>query len=167
MRLIDEKFKEYKSRYFLQSLIIVFLLLVILQILDVIQQTAIIVSLGASSFILFAMPHVKRARPRYVVGGYLLGVLFGCLCHFMAKNPMVIEAFGSTRTALIFASAVAVGLTVFMMIVTNTEHPPAASIALGFVMNEWDCMTIACVILGIALMSAVHQLIKPFLRDLL
>ena len=167
MKLIDANFKNNKSRYFLQSLIIVFLLLVILQILDVIQQTAIIVSLGASSFVLFAMPHVKRARPRYVVGGYLVAVVFGCLCHLVVENPVVAAGFGSTRMALIFASAIAVGLTVFVMIVTNTEHPPAASIALGFVMNEWDYRTIACVILGIVLMSLVHQLIKPFLRDLL
>jgi hypothetical protein len=53
------------------------------------------------------------------------------------------------------------------MAVTNTEHPPSASLAFGFVTNEWDYKTILCVILGVILLSLVRMLTKPLMRNLL
>lgn len=33
--------------------------------------------------------------------------------------------------------ALAISLAVFTMVVTRSEHPPAAALALGLVLNDW------------------------------
>jgi len=55
----------------------------------------------------------------------------------------------------------------FVMVTTNTEHPPGAAIALGFVLNEWDIMTVVVVLAGISAISLVKELVRDRLIDLL
>jgi hypothetical protein len=47
------------------------------------------------------------------------------------------------------------------------EHPPAAGLALGFVLNEWNYWTVIVVVFGIALLSILKTILKPVLVDLL
>jgi len=53
------------------------------------------------------------------------------------------------------------------MVVMNAEHPPAAGLALGFVLNEWNFWTVIVVVSGIALLSILKTVLKPVLVDLL
>ena len=55
----------------------------------------------------------------------------------------------------------------FLMVVTKTEHPPAAALALGLVLNEWTLLTLAVVIVGVIALSICKQLVLPILMDLL
>jgi CBS-domain-containing membrane protein len=55
----------------------------------------------------------------------------------------------------------------FAMVVTKTEHPPAAALALGLVLNEWDLLTIGVVMAGIAGLSIFKRMVLPLLMDLL
>ena len=63
--------------------------------------------------------------------------------------------------------AISVGLTIFMMVITNTGHPPAASLALGLIINECNYMTIIVVLIGITSLSAIKEVLKPILKNLL
>ncbi len=45
--------------------------------------------------------------------------------------------------------------------VTDTEHPPAADLALGFVLDEWDYFTVVVVVAGIVSLSILKTLLKP------
>ena len=67
---------------------------------------------------------------------------------------------------MILFGALATGLAMFVMVVTRTEHPPAAALALGLVLNEWSMLTITVVFVGVLALSACKQLVLPVLLDL-
>jgi CBS-domain-containing membrane protein len=52
------------------------------------------------------------------------------------------------------------------MVVTHTEHPPAAALALGLVLNEWDLITLAVVLIGVIGLSVIKRMVLPMLMDL-
>jgi hypothetical protein len=53
------------------------------------------------------------------------------------------------------------------MAVTNTEHAPAAGIALGLVINRWDYLTIIFIFLAILWLVGIKILLKKYLMDLI
>jgi CBS-domain-containing membrane protein len=55
--------------------------------------------------------------------------------------------------ARIVFGALSVGLAILLMVVMNAEHPPAADLALGFVLNEWNFWTVIVVVFAIVLLS--------------
>jgi hypothetical protein len=55
----------------------------------------------------------------------------------------------------------------FVMTAFDAEHPPAAGIALGFVLNEWTFMMVVLVLAGIIVISAVQRILKPRMINLL
>jgi CBS-domain-containing membrane protein len=62
--------------------------------------------------------------------------------------------------------ALAVGLSIFTMVVTDTEHPPASGTALGVAITGMSPDVVVAVVLGIVLLSLIHRFFKPYLRDL-
>ena len=70
-------------------------------------------------------------------------------------------------TSLIVFGAIAVGFAIFIMAVTNTEHAPAAGIALGLVINRWDYLTIIFIIMAILWLVSVKLALKKYLMDLI
>jgi CBS-domain-containing membrane protein len=55
----------------------------------------------------------------------------------------------------------------FVMVITKTEHPPAAALALGLVLNEWDFLTLVVVIVGVIVLTICKRLVLPILMDLM
>jgi len=170
MRILDRKFHKHVGRYLFQCALATLAVLVILLILDVITHAVIIASLGASSFIAFTMPHTNASRPRYLVGGYVCGMLSGIAMHVLAEavgrptwgdwavdHAMVEGVFG----------AAAVGLAIFLMVITDTEHPPAAGLALGVVLAQWNTQALLVPIVGIVALSLARLAMKPILINLL
>jgi CBS-domain-containing membrane protein len=72
----------------------------------------------------------------------------------------------SNQKVPIFFAAIAVGLSIFIMTITNTEHAPAAGIALGLVINQWNVTSIAFIIIVMLLMIITHHVLKPYLINL-
>ena len=165
-RLLDAKFRRYWFRYVVQCLIATVVMLSALLILDEVQQTALIASLGASSFIAFAMPHIHSSQPRYLLGSYAIGTIVGCSMSLLA-GWLSLYDISQPHTLDIVCAALAVGFAIFIMVITDTEHPPAAALALGYVLNDWNLLTMAVVFGGIMLIVIVKQLAKPLLIDLL
>ena len=60
-----------------------------------------------------------------------------------------------------------VGISILIMVVTDTEHPPAAGTALGLVITDWTVATVLFVILGALTLSTIHMLLRPRLQNLL
>jgi len=58
-----------------------------------------------------------------------VGFVFYLISESQIKN---ILSFSETTTLVLFG-AIAIGFAIFIMAVTNTEHAPAAGIALGLV----------------------------------
>ena len=167
MRIFDRKFHKHVGRYLFQCALATGAILVILMVLDVITQAVIIASLGASSFIAFTMPHANVSRPRYLVGGYVCGMAAGIAMSAVGKavgNPTVGE--WTVRGDVVFG-ATAVGLAIFLMVITDTEHPPAAGLALGVVLAEWHTLALVVTIVGIVALSVARLGMKPILINLI
>jgi CBS-domain-containing membrane protein len=140
----------------------VFLLLIIL---DAVTQTVLIAALGASAFIAFAVPRSLHSNPRHMVGGYLIGMAAGCLMSGI-DDWIDVASPGIDHAIMIILGAMGISLAMFAMVVTKTEHPPAAALALGLVLNEWNPMTLMVVLVGIVALSVIKQIVMPYLLDL-
>jgi hypothetical protein len=57
-------------------------------------------------------------------------------------------------------------LPMFTMVLTRTEHPPAAALAPGLVVNECGLLTLFVVLSGIIALGIIKQLILRALLDL-
>ena len=153
-------------RYALQCSLAGFVVLALLFVLDAVTQTVLIAALGSTAFIAFAVPRSPRSAPRDLIGGYLVGMIAGTLM------SLIHYQFGTPGTflfhaAMVVCGALAISLAMFGMVVTRTEHPPAAALALGLVLNHWDPLTLAVVLIGVITISLVKQLILPLLLDLI
>ena len=81
--------------------------------------------LGASCFLLFAMPDAPLAQPRHVVGGHFLATLAGLVC---------LSLFGDH----LFSLALAMGLAVSGMLFCRVPHPPAGAMPLVVFYGQAD-----------------------------
>lgn len=77
MRIFDIKLKKNVLRYIFQCALATITLLIVLLYLNVFHQATIIASLGASTFIIFALPESLTAQKRNFLGGYLTGIIVG------------------------------------------------------------------------------------------
>ncbi|MFH1459573.1 MAG: HPP family protein [Candidatus Omnitrophota bacterium] len=139
----------------------------VLMLLDIKSNAAIIASLGASAFIAFTQPDEQRSQPRFLVGGYIVGIISGCICYGISQIMLIqnIHFFGTFL--MLFFSAFAVGLSMFLMVITNTEHPPATGLALGLFLNGCQFRSIMVILIGIIALSIVKKILKPFLTNLI
>ena len=157
--LHDRLRKDNIKRYALQCSLAAAVVLILLLVLDAVTQTVLIAALGASSFIAFAVPRSLHSSPRCLIGGYVVGIIAGYL---MATLNMAFNFSGvaNVHLGVIVFGALATGFAMFLMVATKTEHPPAAALALGLVLNEWDGMTLVVVMAGIIVLSICKQLVN-------
>ena len=167
MRLFDRKFRKNVHRYVFQCALATLTILAVLFFLDVLSETAIIAALGASAFVVFAIPNSYSSDPRRLIGGYLVGILVGIICFNISIIFPTSDFFTNTEMSLIVFGAIAVGVAIFIMAITNTEHPPAAGIALGLVINKWDLITIIFILCAITWLTSIRKILKPHLLDLI
>lgn len=81
-----------------------------------------IAPMGASSVLLFAVPNSPLAQPWNVVVGNTLAGLIGVACTQLMPD-------------LTTAFSVAVGLAIFMMMTTDSLHPPSGAVAITAVLG--------------------------------
>ena len=166
IRILDQKFLQNKWRYVAQSTMASVSILFILLLLNIFNQTALIASLGASTFIVFVMPSAYSAQPRSILGGYGFGFATGVLASIIARSSWIESLHFSQVLQYTVFSALAVGVATFLMVITNAEHPPAAGFALGLVLNSWEPLTLLYVALAVMLLAAIKVLLHPYLIDL-
>ena len=154
-------------RYLGQCLLGALAVFVLLFLLEAKRNAAVIASLGASAFIAFTVPHQRRSRPRYLLGGYLVGIGTGAACHALSQLACwKAVPFLFAESSVVFA-ALAVGVSMLVMVVLNFEHPPAAGVALGLVLNNCEPRTVIVVTVGIVSLVVIQQVLKPIMVDLL
>ncbi len=163
MELLDRKFTEKPLNYLIQCGIAAAVIAFLLTFLDLIEHTGLVSALGATTFMIFTMPHRVSCRARYVVGGYVIGIAVGVAC------SQVYDAVPAWHVhfGLAAAGGAAVGLSAFLMVATNLEHPPAAGVALGLVLQRWDVATVCFVLASIIVLSIVKHLLRRIMIDLL
>lgn len=154
-------FKRYALQCGMAGLVVLLLLLV----LDAVTQTVLIASIGASAFIAFAVPRSLLSGHRHMIGGYVVGMLAGVV--MASLNNWIDPPGGWDHAVMVVFGALAIGTAMFLMVITRTEHPPAASLALGLVLNEWTLTTLVVILTGVVLLSVVKRLVLPVLLDLI
>jgi len=165
MQIIDARFRQHTWRYVGQVGLATLCVLIVLLLLDVVTHSISVASLGASSFIAFTMPHRRASRARPMVGGYLIGTAVGVFFSWVGLGTHAISGQAFAIRPVI-CSALAVGLSIFLMVITDCEHPPAAGLALGFVVSGVDLSGVAVALLGIISLYTAKTILKPVLIDL-
>lgn len=88
------------------------------QFLEGMGLTMLIGSFGASAVLIYCAIDSPLAQPRNLIGGHVLSALIGVGCRLVLKDDPVI------------AAALAVSLSIAVMLMTRTVHPPGGATAL-------------------------------------
>lgn len=146
------KFKKLWKYYILQTSLAVFVLFVIVLILGEERMIAIS-AMGATTFIIFAMPRSEAAQTKNVIGGHLVGLLSGVL-FFHAGLPYFVEY------------PLVIGLVIFLMVALDVEHPPAAGTALAVIANEVSLNIFVTIMITAIFLSQCRYFVRKHLKDL-
>ncbi|WP_435153651.1 HPP family protein [Haladaptatus sp. DFWS20] len=119
-------------------------------------------SLGPSAFLLSSKVGERVSEPRRVVGGHVIGVVFGLLTyHLVAPGLTVMQPsppFSIAALRLSLSGILAVGLTTAGMVITDLRHPPACAttliVALGLLTKPAEGVV---VITAIVILVTVQQ----------
>jgi len=150
------EFRRYWKHYVFQSFLATLTLALVLVFLRL-QNAVVVASIGATSFIIFAMPESITANPRNVIGGQLVGLISGSLCALIPQPAFIYS---------IIVYSLAVGISIFIMVVTDTEHPPASGTALGVAVTGFSWNVAVAVVTAVVVLSLVHHFFKSSIRDL-
>ncbi|PPD58134.1 HPP family protein [Dehalogenimonas etheniformans] len=165
MEILDPHFKKNPWAYIVQSILALATFFVVLLFVEKVTQVVIVAALGASTFIVFSMPHTMTARPRRLIGGHTVGLISGTVSHLLFVDSLSVNINESTvLLALTFACAIA--LSMFLMAVTNTEHPPAAATSIGLLLAGLSWAPILFVLLFAGLLSIIHYVLRRYLINL-
>jgi CBS-domain-containing membrane protein len=150
---IGEKFRKLWKYYFLQSSLAGTALFILVLVLDKDKMVAIS-AMGATAFIVFAMPTAVSAQTRNVIGGHLVGFAVGAI-FYLTPLPYLVEY------------PLVVGIAMFVMVALDVEHPPAAATALAVVINEASSLDVFVTIMaGAVILSQCRYYLRNHLKDL-
>jgi CBS-domain-containing membrane protein len=154
---IDNKFKSNWKSYVIQSSFAALSVFIIILILKM-EHAVVIASIGATAFIVFAMPNNITAKPKKIIGGHLVGLITGSFFAIFTNDYLIL-------TALIYSAAV--GVAFLIMVITDTEHPPAAGTALGLSITGYSIDAVVAVLTSVIILSIIQFFAKSKLKDLI
>ena len=106
----------------------------------------LLASLGGTTLFLFGLSTTPAAQPRAVFGGHLFSSLIGIIC---------VQYFGDAT----WVSVMAVVITICVLLLTRTVHPPAGANPLIMIQAHAHFSHIGLtVVVGISIISAVAWL---------
>lgn len=151
--IIKAKLKKFWKYYLLQCLLAT-VALVILAIAMGKDKIVLISAIAATTCIVFTLPSTNSARAKNVIGSHLIGVACGAVFSFTTL-PYFIEW------------PVAVGFTIFFMLVLGLVHPPAAGTALAVAINQAPFETLVTILTATILLSLTRFALKKYLKTLI
>lgn len=163
--------------YFFQLLGATIFICVVLYMMDRLSVSHLIWAVGASSlassaYIVFMHPHGLAAQPKNIVVAYGMAIIigeiiryvliyFGHTCHIDQSNIM------SIGHHFWLAAAISVTLMMIGMALTDTEHPPAAGIALVLVIELCRHDIVDVIFVLMLLLCAIQLICRRYMRNLL
>ena len=103
----------------------------------------LLASLGGTTLFLFGLTTTPAAQPRAVFGGHLLSSLIGIVC---------VQFFGDAT----WVSVIAVVMTICVLLITRTVHPPAGANPLIMIQAHANFSHIGLTVLvGISIITTV------------
>ncbi|MDP6297179.1 MAG: HPP family protein [Candidatus Marinimicrobia bacterium] len=155
--ILDKKFRGNWKDYILQSAYAALTVLFITLILNL-QHAVIIASIGSTAFIVFSMPNSIISQPRSIIGGHVIGFSVGvCFSMFPFSGWLFFSGLWY---------ALAVGISFFIMVVTDTEHSPAVGTALGMTIVGYSHKAAIGISLGVIILALISRYMKSHIRNL-
>lgn len=136
----------------MQSFLAAIALFVVILVLDK-DKMVVISAMGATAFIVFAMPNAVSAHTRNVIGGHLVGLITGTIFYFIGLPYFL-------------GYPLVVGIAVFIMVALDVEHPPAAGTALAVVIHEVSPDVSITIVAVAILLSLCRHYLGGYLKDL-
>ncbi len=165
--LWDRNFSSRVPNYLFQCGLATGSLFAILLVEDAVLRVAIVVAVASTAFTVFVVPNSVAASPRRVIGGHVVAVITGSIFSGLLLIPALGSASEDSRFILDIMAALAVGMGILVMVVTNTEHPPAAGTALGLVIYEWAWSAVVFILLSALILSVIRIALRPKLVNLI
>ena len=163
---LDPGFAGAPLRFAIQALVATGVMFAVLAFVHSLSSAAIAAGLASSVVGVFIGPSNRTSRIRSVVGGHVVALVLGSIFSvslFLAP----VDAFLSDNQILFNLSlATAVGASMLLMAITNSEHPPAAGTALGMASREFDILIFFSIIGAVILLAVMKLAVRPHLRDL-
>ena len=132
---------------------------------DSVARAVLVAAIASTAFILFIGPHSTTAHPRRSIGGHLVAAGAASVVGFFAEYLTGAQFTGDFSLLFGFYAALAVGVAMLLMALTDTEHAPAAGTALAIVAHGLDWQLVVFLMTVVLLLAAVHALLKDRLHD--
>jgi len=165
--VLDQYIHSKWSHYLFQCGLAAVSLIFILLIGDTLLRAAIVVGVASSAFTIFVVPDSVAATPRKVIGGHFAAIVIAMIIIGILSIFGVQGYEGSSRFVVDVAAAMSVGIGIIVMVVTNTEHPPAAGTSLGLIIHSFDWTSIVFVIASVVLLSVIRMFLRGKMINLL
>ena len=149
---IISKFKTLWKYYLLQTFVATVVLFVLVLVLGK-NRSLVISAMGATTFIVFAMPKADSARTKCVIGGHLVGLASGAI-FYLTTLPYFVEY------------PLAVGVAILLMVALDVEHPPSVGTALAVVINQVSFNAFITIMLSAVVLSQCRYYLRGYLKDL-
>jgi CBS-domain-containing membrane protein len=165
--LFDPKFRRHYRQYIFQAVLATVTMVIVLLFVDSLATAAIAAGLGSSVIGIFINPSGPTARLRAVVGGHTMALLIGSALSLILFSSSM-ESFTVSHTEFhTLIMAISVGLLMLVMAVTDTEHPPAAGIAIGMTSREWTPEVFGAILGALVVLAVIKIVLRRHLHDLL
>ena len=166
VEVYDVRVFRMKKNYLWQAGVAAIVMLGVLLLVDSVADAVLAAGLGSSAVIAFVHPHSKSAALRRLVGGHLHGLVIGVVASWLLFHSGWPASITMSNWAADVVAAIALGVVILVMSVTDTEHPPAAATGLGFTLESLDWTVIILFAAGVLLLAISKVLFRGALRDL-
>ncbi len=164
-RWIDPRFTHRWRIYVGQSILAAILLWVVLLAEDVLSNGAIVAAIASSVAIVFFVPHSVASSPYRIVGGHLSAVVAAYI--LIGLSLLFPDSVVDASWFNDLLGALAVGLVVLLMSISNTEHAPAAGTALGLGVDGVPGDAVLFIITAAVLVALARVLLGSRLHNLI
>lgn len=171
-QLLDPKLKNNFGRYVFQCFLAAFAILMVILLEQILfnnqglGQPVVIAAIGSTAFVLFILPSSRPAKARNTLGGHFLAMAIGAILTIGSSFDHMVSLTTGIEWEFALRSSAAVGLTIFVMAGTNSEHPPAAGTALAMVVQRFDWGLAIFLITSILTLFLIHRIMRKYLKDL-
>lgn len=130
---LDAKLERDPKHFVLQTGLAFISTAIILTQTGFLGRGVLVAALGSSIFVAFLTPAAYTARSRNIIGSHVLSGAIGIGFYHL------IVLFPNKYPLFILLSAASVSLSMFVMVVTDTEHPRLRVPLLVFPLREVGC----------------------------
>lgn len=162
MRILDPGFRAAPRQYVAQCGLAFLTIAGLIAFFGTVAEGVIVAAVGSSAFVVFAMPHRTTAQPRRLIGGHVAAMAVGLIC----SVPLRLAWLPGDGLGTSVVAGASVSAAIFTMVITDTEHPPAAGNALAFSVLDVDVVHVVVTLGTILTLALIRRLLAGWLRDL-